>query len=101
MTEPDETSSSFPACFPGFESDREGRACRVRYQDKAIGYATQHERLRLPTGRRQLPFELYRVATAFICRAARKCGTRRLLNSTESPADKCDHSGQSKLARSG
>ena len=33
--------------------------------------------------------------------AARRCGTSRLLNSTESPADRCDHSGQLKPASSG
>jgi hypothetical protein len=40
---------------------------------------------------------------AGICnwRAVRKCGTRRLVNSTESPAERCDHSGQLKVASSG
>ena len=38
---------------------------------------------------------------AGILSASRKCGTRRLLNSTESPAVKCDHSGQLNPDRSG
>ena len=33
--------------------------------------------------------------------AARRCGMSRLVNSTESPAERCDHSGQVKLASSG
>src|SRR5437762_14331071 len=36
-----------------------------------------------------------------ICSALRRWGTRRLLNSTESPADRCDHPGQLKPLSSG
>src|SRR6266849_7827711 len=36
-----------------------------------------------------------------ICSALRRWGTRRLLNSTESPAERCDHSGQLKPLSSG
>ncbi len=36
-----------------------------------------------------------------ICSALRRWGTRRLLNSTESPAERCDHSGQLKPPSSG
>jgi hypothetical protein len=33
--------------------------------------------------------------------AARRCGTRRFVNSTESPAERCDHSGQVKSGQLG
>ena len=37
----------------------------------------------------------------YIWSAERRCGIRRLVNSTESPAERCDHSGQLKLESSG
>ena len=43
----------------------------------------------------------YLVAPDHRANACFRCGTSRLVNSTESPSDKCDHSGQSKAASSG
>src|SRR6266550_1870885 len=49
-----------------------------------------------------LPFaQAEAVSGTYMFSASRRCETRRLLNSTESPADKCDHSGQSNPERSG